>query len=161
MSSHAPHRRPVFRSPIPAEAFPLRNASPFFGVAPLKLRELLTGRTSLLNSSAGRPHENARRLPSSFAHRARDPSGKGPPSRVFGPPDFLSSLSDPTSLSKIGSPEKVASDPPPLPPGLPRRAPTPCAKGSRLAFPLPPASGSCCFLNRNPRQGAVLHAAAS
>ena len=158
---NAPHRRPVFRSPIPAEAFPLRNASPFFGVAPPKLRELLTGRTSLLDSSAGRPHENARRLPSSFAHRARDPSGKGAPSWVFGPPDFLCSLSDPTPLSENRLPRKGRQRPASLVPGVPRRAPTPCAKGSRLAFPLPPASGSCCFLNCKARQGAVLHAAAS
>ena len=100
------HRRPVFRSPIPAEAFPLRNAAPFFGVAPLKLRELLTGRTSLLDSSAGRPHENARRLPSSFAHRARDPSGKGAPSRVFGPPDFLQIPVAPISRHRKSAPPK-------------------------------------------------------
>ena len=138
LSSHAPHRRPVFRSPIPAEAFPLRNASPFFGVAPLKLRELLTGGTSLLDSSAGRPHENARRLPSSFAHRARDPSGKGAPSRVFGPPDFLSSLSDPTSLSENRLPRKGRQRPAlPCLQGAPPRAHTMRERQSpRLSAPV-------------------------
>jgi hypothetical protein len=48
-----------------------------------------------------------------FAHRARDPGVKGIALRVFGPPNFPRAVGNKLFL-KIGSPEKVASEPDPL-----------------------------------------------
>ena len=74
-----------------------------------------------------------------------DPGRKGAPSGFSVPPIFSKFLSHPFLAIENRLPRKGRQRPASLVPGVPRRAPTPCAKGSRLAFPLPPARGSCCF----------------
>ncbi len=90
-----------------------------------------------------------------------DPGRKGAPSGLSVPPIFSKFLSHRFLAIENRLPRKGRQRPASLVSGVPRRAPTPCAKGSRPAFPLPPARGSCCFLEPLSRASAVLHAAAS